>query len=390
MEKVILIRYGEIFLKGKNRNFFENMLENNIKNALNSLNNVIITKIPGRFMVTGFDDFEEDFVVSKLNKVAGIFSYSPAMLLKTDIDEIADCSVNLMSDESGSFKVVTNRADKSFSLNSMQISKLIGGKILASNKNLKVDVINPEHTLNIEVRENGRTYIFTKTIKGIGGMPVGCSGKGLLLLSGGIDSPVAGFMMAKRGTKLYALHFHSFPYTSELARLKVEELAEKISEYNVGELTVYMCSMTKYQEMINRNCNQIYNITLLRRAMFTIAERLCKENNIDMIISGENLGQVASQTIESMTVVSNVVKDVPIMRPLIAFDKQDTIDIARKIDTYDISIRPYEDCCTIFVPDNPVTKPRLYKVVAEEKKLDFEELIEEAYKSIEKVVIKSK
>ena len=225
---------------------------------------------------------------------------------------------------------------------------------------------------------------------GVGGMPVGSAGQGLLLLSGGIDSPVAGYMMAKRGTKLKALHFHSFPYTSQLARLKVEELAAKIAEYNTGELEIYMCPMTKYQEEINKNCRDIYNITLLRRAMFRIAERLCKENNLKMIITGESLGQVASQTIESMTVVGNVVEDVQIMRPLIAFDKQDTIEIAKKIDTYETSIRPYEDCCTIFVPDNPVTKPKKENVELEENKLKWEELIEEAYNSIETVVIKAK
>ncbi|MBQ7466665.1 MAG: tRNA 4-thiouridine(8) synthase ThiI [Clostridia bacterium] len=390
MEKVVLIRYGEIFLKGKNRNFFENTLENNIKNALISVDNVNVAKIPGRFMVSGFGEFDEDIVINKLKKIAGIYSFSPAVLIETQMEEIISASIDQLSDEQGTFKVVTNRADKSFPLNSMEISRLVGGRILSANRNLKVDVINPQHILNIDVRENKRTYIFTKTIKGIGGMPVGCSGKGLLLLSGGIDSPVAGFMMAKRGAKLYALHFHSFPYTSELARLKVEELSQKIAEYNAGELTVFMCSMTKYQEMINRNCNPIYNITLLRRAMFTVAERLCKEKGIDMIISGENLGQVASQTIESMTVVSNVVKDIPIMRPLIAFDKQETIDIARQIDTYDISIRPYEDCCTIFVPDNPVTRPKLFKVEAEEKKLDFDKLVDESYETMETVVIKAR
>ncbi len=389
MEKVILLRYGEIFLKGKNRIFFENTLENNIKNALISIKNANVTKISGRFVVSGFDEFDEDLVIAKLKKVAGIYSFSPAVVMDTDMEKIISNSIELLSEADGTFKVVTNRADKSFPLNSMEISRLVGGRVLSANRNLKVDIHNPQHILNIDVRERKKTYMFSKTIKGVGGMPVGCSGKGLLLLSGGIDSPVAGFMMAKRGTKLYALHFHSFPYTSELARLKVEELAAKIAEYNAGELNVFMCSMTKFQEQINRNCNPIYNITLLRRAMFTVAERLCKEKGFNMIISGENLGQVASQTIESMTVVSNVVKDVQIMRPLIAFDKQETIDIARNIDTYDISIRPYEDCCTIFVPDNPVTRPRLHKVLAEEKRLNFDQLIEEAYNNIEMVTIKA-
>jgi len=270
------------------------------------------------------------------------------------------------------------------------MSRQVGGAVLKANNDLKVDVHSPDTELNIDIRENNRTYIFTKTIMGIGGMPVGSAGTGLLMLSGGIDSPVAGYMMAKRGTKLFALHFHSFPYTSELARLKVEELAEKIAVYNGGELEVYMCPMTAYQEAINEHCKNIYNITLLRRAMFRIAERLCKEIGIQMIITGESLGQVASQTIESMSVVSSVVNDIQIMRPLVAFDKQDTIAISRKIDTYQISIRPHEDCCTVFVPDNPVTKPKLEYVKIEERKFDSQKLIDEAYSKIEKVVIKLK
>ena len=244
--------------------------------------------------------------------------------------------------------------------------------------------------VSIDIRENGKTMIFTKTLMGIGGMPVSSAGKGLLLLSGGIDSPVAGYMMAKRGTKLYALHFHSFPYTSELARLKVEELASIIARYNAGDLEIYMCSMTHMQEAINKFANEAYNITLLRRAMFTIAERLCKEKGFQMIITGESLGQVASQTIESMSVVGSVVKDIQIMRPLVAFDKQDTIDIARKINTFDISIKPYEDCCTVFVPDNPVTRPKKANVEREEAKFDFAKIVDEAYSTIEKVVIRAR
>lgn len=389
MSKAILVRYGEIFLKGKNRKFFEDCLKNNIENALLGLNCAVF-KISGRFMVEGYNPKDEQRIINIITKQAGVFSVSPTVCIDTDKAKIVDLVKELTEDEIGTFKVVTNRADKTFEPNSMEFSRWLGGVILKNNNDLKVDVLKPDFVVSVDIRENKKTYIFTKTFMGVGGMPVGSAGKGLLLLSGGIDSPVAGFMMAKRGTKLQALHFHSFPYTSELARLKVEELAVKIAEYNAGDLEIYMCPMTHYQEEINRNCKDIYNITLLRRAMFRIAERLCKEKGLQMIITGENLGQVASQTIESMTVVGNVVDDIQIMRPLIAFDKQEIIEVSKKIDTYDISIRPYEDCCTVFVPDNPVTKPRLSSVEEEEKKMDYEALIDEAYSKIEVVKISAK
>ncbi len=389
MDRCLLLRFGEIYLKGKNRNFFEKLLENNIKNAISAYN-CEFSRIPGRYVVSGYNLASEPALIALLTKQAGLFSLSPAVCFDTDLDNLKDMATKLMEDEEGTFKVETNRADKTFSLNSMQISAMLGGEILKANKSLKVDVVHPEHILNVDVRENKKTYMFLKTYPCVGGMPVGSAGRGLLLLSGGIDSPVAGYMMAKRGAKIYALHFHSFPYTSELARRKVEELAEKIAAYNAGELEVFMCPMTHYQEEINKNCKSDYNITLLRRAMFTIAERLCKDKGFKMIITGESLGQVASQTIESMSVVGEVVKDTQIMRPLVGFDKQDTIELSRKIDCYDISIRPYEDCCTVFVPKNPIIKPRLENVKREEAKLDFNVLVDEAYSKIESVVIKAR
>lgn len=389
MDRCLLLRYGEIYLKGKNRNFFEKLLENNIKNAISTYN-CEFSRVPGRYVISGYKLASEPALISLLMKQAGLFSLSPAVYFDTNLDTMKEMAVSLMEDEEGTFKVETNRADKTFPLGSMQISAELGGVILDNNKNLKVDVNHPEHILNVDVRENKKTYMFLKTFMCVGGMPVGSAGNGLLLLSGGIDSPVAGYMMAKRGAKIYALHFHSFPYTSELARRKVEELAEKIAAYNAGELEVFMCPMTHYQEEINKNCKSDYNITLLRRAMFTIAERLCKEKGFKMLITGESLGQVASQTIESMSVVSDVVKDIQIMRPLIGFDKQDTIVLSRKIDCYDISIRPYEDCCTIFVPKNPIIKPRLDNVLREEAKLDFKNLVDEAYSKIESVIIKAR
>ena len=384
MDKVIIIRYSEIHLKGKNRSFFEDLLKNNIKNAVKEYG-VIVTKIPGRYMLTGLTEDNIYNVLETLPKIAGIFSYSVATEINSTYADIKAEAIYQMQELNGTFKVEVNRGDKKFELNSMQLAREIGGEILKHNKNLKVDVINPEHKLCIDLRENQKTYIFNKVLYGMGGMPVGSSGKGLLLLSGGIDSPVAGYMMAKRGTKLVAVHYHSYPYTSELARVKVENLAQKLTKYNGGDITVYMVNMAKYQETIHANCNDSYMITLLRRGMFRIAEQIAKEHDIQMLITGENLGQVASQTIQSMTVVEDVVNSTPILRPLVAFDKTDIITVAKKIDTYETSIEPYEDCCTVFLPDNPVTKPRLAMVEAEEAKFDWQTLLTEAYNSVEVV-----
>lgn len=387
MKKVILIRFGEIFLKGKNRGFFEKTLINNIKESLSGFN-VEVEKIPGRYVVKNFNEIDEFEIVTKLKKIAGIFSFSVAVTVPTSMQEIEDAAVSLMQNLSGTFKVETNRADKyTLDLNSIQISAKVGGIILKNNKNLSVDVKSPEHILNIDIRENKETFLYENTIFGVGGMPVGTSGNGLLLLSGGIDSPVAGYMMAKRGVKVSAVHFHSYPYTSNFAREKVEKLAKIISAYT-GNMTIYMVSMTELQEQIHEKCNDAYMITLLRRGMFTVAEKLCQKYCQKMIITGESLGQVASQTIESMTVVSNVVKETPIIRPLVAFDKCETIDIAKKIDTFETSIEPFEDCCTVFLPDNPIVRPVLDKVLKEQNKIDFDAIIYRAMQSIEVVEIK--
>lgn len=387
MEKVILIRFGEIFLKGKNRGFFEKALFNNIKKSIENVNAEVM-KVPGRFMVQGYTEDDEVEIIDRLLKVAGIFSISPAIYFETNVENIENNAIGLMSDLCGTFKVSTNRADKKFPLNSMEISREIGGKILASNKNLKVDINNPQYILNIDLRENGKTFMFEKTLLGVGGMPVGTSGSGLVLLSGGIDSPVAVYMMAKRGVKISAVHFHSYPYTSNFAREKVEDLAKILTGFT-GDMTIYMVSMTELQEQINAHCDISYMITLLRRGMFTIAERLCKKYGKKMIITGESLGQVASQTIESMTVVSEVVKSTPIIRPLVAFDKWETIDIAKKIGTFETSIKPFEDCCTVFLPDSPVVRPELYKVQREQNKIDFDAILDRAMESIEVVEIKA-
>lgn len=388
MEKSILIRFSEIFLKGKNRGYFERFLFQNIKLALSSFE-LEVCKIPGRYEVKNYREEDEANIIERLKKIPGVFSFSPAIKIETDFQKISEIAVSMMSDLSGTFKVDTNRADKhTLSLNSMQISAELGGRILVANSRLKVEIKNPEHILHIDIRENKETYLYAETIFGVGGMPVGTSGSGLLLLSGGIDSPVAGYMMAKRGVKLSCVHFHSHPYTSNMAREKVESLAKILTDF-AGTLTVYMVSMTELQEQINACCDDSYTITLLRRGMFTVAEKLCKKYGKRMIITGESLGQVASQTIESMTVVSEVVKSTPIIRPLVAFDKCETIDIAKKIGTFEKSIEPYEDCCTVFLPESPVVRPELYKVKREQDKLDFDGIIERAMQTIEVVEIKA-
>ena len=390
MEKIILIRYGEIYLKGKNRKYFEKTLENNIKNALKPYN-CCLERIPGRYLVSGFENRYINKILNTIGKIAGVYSYSLRFCVESNFDAIKEASIILAEDFANTFKVVTNRADKSFAISSMELSREIGGCVLSKfGKNIKVDIHNPNHILNIDIRENKKTYLFdsNNNYLGVGGMPVSSSGHGLMLLSGGIDSPVAVYLMNKRGVKIHCIHFHSFPYTSELAKEKVIDLAKVLAPYNGGEIALYMCNVAAIQESIHKNCNPDYMITLLRRAMFTIAERLAKEKQFSMIVTGENLGQVASQTIESMTVVENVINDTVVIRPLICYDKTETIDIARKIETFDISVKPFEDCCTVFLPDSPVTRPRLEKVRIEEAKYNFNDLIDDAYKSIEKLIIK--
>lgn len=387
MEKVILVRFGEIFLKGKNRGFFEKTLVQNIRKSVSGFGAEVL-KVPGRYVVKGYNPSDESDVLKRISCVPGVLSYSAAVVVETNIDLIAQTALELMKNKSGTFKVETNRADKTLELNSMQISAKVGGEILKSNRNLKVDIKTPNHVLNIDVRENKETYLYNENSYGVGGMPVGTSGSGLILLSGGIDSPVAAYMMAKRGVKVTAVHFHSYPYTSNFAREKVEDLAKLLTPYT-GDMIIYMVSMTELQEQIHAKCDDAYMITLLRRGMFTIAEKLCKKYEKKMIITGENLGQVASQTIESMTVVSEVVKNTPIIRPLVAFDKVEIIDIAKKINTFETSIKPFEDCCTVFLPDNPVVRPVLHKVLREQQKLDFDAILDRAMDSIEVVEIKA-
>ena len=380
MKKIIIIRLCEIFLKGNNRSYFLSMLEDNIKNALSGIK-YDFTKIQMRYLIGGFNEEDYDLIVSRLLKVGGIHTFSPAVSVESDVKKISEATIELCSELCGSFKIETNRADKTFPLHSVELSSLIGGDVLESNAKLKVDVKKPDHTVNIDIRENGSSLIYTEVIKGMGGMPVGSSGKGFLMLSGGIDSPVAGYMMCKRGMKISAVHFHSFPYTGEAAKQKVIDLGKKISEYSCG-MRLYIVKFTKIQEAIHEKCAEEFMITLMRRFMMRITERLALKYGGQAIITGESLGQVASQTTESIT-SSNSVVSMPVFRPLIAFDKLETIAIAQKIDTYETSILPYEDCCTVFLPKFPVIKPKMEKVLKEESKLDVEALIAEALNYVE-------
>ena len=385
MENAIVIRFGEIHLKGKHRGFFEKLLKENIKKTLKDFN-FTFTAMRSRYLIENFDENDYELIAEKLSKIAGIHNYSKALVVDSTLENILNASKLLCENKKGTFKVVTNRADKTFTPNSMEFSRILGGKLLDSfGDNLSVDVKDPSFTVYVDIREDGKTFVYNEIIPCLSGMPVGSAGKGLLLISGGIDSPVAGYLTCKRGMKIDCLHFHSFPYTGEAAKEKVIELTKKVGEYN-GGVNLYVVSFTHIQEAIHKYCPEEFMITLMRRFMMRIAERLAIQQGDQAIITGESLGQVASQTIESITSSNSVVK-MPVLRPLIMFDKTDIIDISRKIDTYETSILPYEDCCTVFLPKYPAIKPNMEKVLKAESKLDVEKLIEEAFLKVEKYIL---
>lgn len=384
MKKVILIKYGELTTKKDNRKFFIKTLRNNILDKLSDYNIAVTDDYYRMFIEVNEDDI--DSITSKLKCIFGI--HEIAVCYKDENvteEEIKKVSLMVMKKEDFcTFKVETKRSDKSFPVKSMDMNNIIGSLIL-KNIECKVDVHNPEIILNIEIRREG-FYIYTKGIKCLGGYPVGTLGRGLLMLSGGIDSPVAGYMTIKRGVELYYLYFESRPHTSIEARNKVRVLARKLEKYNTnGKLMVV--NFTKIQETIYKNLDTTYLITIMRRMMYRIAERVAKKNKCLAIVNGESVGQVASQTLASMIAVNDVT-NYPILRPLCSFDKLDIIEISKKIDTYDISILPYEDCCTIFVPRHPVINPNLKHIYSEEAKIDFDTLINEAVNTIEVVDLK--
>lgn len=382
MKKVIIIRYAELFLKGKNRGYFEQIFARNIERALQGIPHVLL-KNTGRYLVADFDEFDAEEIIARLKKVFGVHTLSEAYETANDMDSITEVA-KLVCPKNGTFKVESHRGDKRYPLTSVEISRELGGRLLAVYHTLKVDVKNPDVTVRVDIRENGTALVFGEVIEGANGMPVGTGGKGLLLISGGIDSPVAGHMIAKRGMRVDCLHFHSYPYTNEQAKDKVIELATKLSAYT-GGTRLYNVSVTHIQEEIHEKCKDELMITLLRRFMFRIAERHALRLEAQCLITGESLGQVASQTIEGMTSSNAVVEKLPILRPLVGFDKNEIIDRAVKIGTYETSILPYEDCCTVFLPEYPATRPKLKDILREESKLDVEGLIEEAFKTMERI-----
>ena len=376
MNEVILIRFNEIHLKGGNKKYFTKLLFNNIKDALSGID-CKVENIQNRLLVRNYQDKDE--IIFRLKGVFGIHSISPALETINDEQEIKKFIASLKL--AGSFKCSVNRADKSFPIKSNDFAADLGEIVLKNNKNAKVDIHNPQTTIFVDIRENGKTYIFSELVYAYSGLPLGEYRDGLLLLSGGIDSPVAGFCMAKRGLRQDILHFDSFPYTSKLAKDKVITLAKKIKTF-IGARFMYVCSMTKIQEEFHIHCKSEYAINLLRRAMIRVANAICKKYRYKTIITGESLGQVASQTIESLT-STNAVAEYPVMRPLISFNKEEIIALAKEIGTYETSILPYEDCCTVFLPRNPVIKPKVADAEFEESKIDYNALLNTIIDNIE-------
>ena len=384
MKKVILIKYGELTTKKDNRNFFINTLKKNIRNKLSSFNFEIKDDYYRMFIYPSEDD--TDKIVDKLKYIFGIHEIDVCYMSES-FDEISikEISLDIMNSISfNTFKVVTNRSDKSFPIDSMKMNNILGGHILKNIDNIKVDVHNPDVYLYVEIRKEAIYYYNSKnTIHGLGGYPVSSLGKALLMLSGGIDSPVAGYLTIKRGVELNYLYFESRPHTSIEARNKVIELARKLEKYNSnGKL--YVVNFTNIQETIYKNLDPTYLITIMRRMMYRIAEKVAKKNHSLAIVNGESVGQVASQTLSSMLCVNDVTS-YTILRPLCSFDKLDIIKISKEIDTYETSILPYEDCCTVFVPKHPVINPNLKHIYEEESKYDFDDLVNEAVHNIEVV-----
>ena len=378
MNRVILIKYGELTTKKGNRKFFINTLYQNIREKLNNYN-VKIHKDISRMYIE-FNDVDLDKILNRVNSIFGIHEYLVAYKVETDEELIKSAVLQIASESTfKTFKVETKRSDKSFPIHSLDFSKMMGGLILKSLNDKKVDVHNPELLLNIEIREF-YTYIYTNSYKGLGGYPNSTLGKAMLMLSGGIDSPVAGYLTLKRGIKIDCIYFEAIPHTSIEARNKVIELTKKLALYT-DKINLHIIPFTDIQESIYINADDEYCITIMRRMMYRITEQMAKKNNCLAICNGESVGQVASQTLTSMSVI-NEVTNMPVIRPVACLDKLEIIDIAKKINTYDISILPYEDCCTVFVPKHPVINPKLEKCLEFEKRFDYETMIKEAIDNV--------
>ena len=392
MEKeknTFIVRCGEIALKGMNKPYFERVLLERIRRNLKKYDGVEANRREGLIFVKAPARYDADEVIQDISRVFGVASVSHAAEVASDLDVIYEAAGEYMADlmksrNIATFKVEAKRADKSFPVESPEISKRVGGAVLKHCKVLKVDVHQPDCVLYVNVR-HGYTYIYADKIKGFGGLPLGTNGKGMVLLSGGIDSPVAAWMMAKRGMVIEAVHFHSYPYTSERAQEKVFDLTRILASY-CGRIKVHCINLLGIQEAIGENCPEDEMTILSRRFMMMIAERIARDNGCDMLITGENIGQVASQTAQGLVVTDNAVS-MPVMRPLIAMDKVDIMDLAQKVGTYETSIQPFEDCCTVFLPKHPVTKPRLENILKSESVLDKESLIAAALETRDTTVI---
>jgi thiamine biosynthesis protein ThiI len=387
VDRVIALSLGEVALKGKNRSYFENKLVKQIRGALKDLGKPKVYKQQGKIFAE-VNQENIDTTINRLKKVFGIVVLSPGIRIEKDLEEIKKYSVIAVKEAMEkrnikTFKVEASRSDKKFPYKSMELNKIIGGTILKEIDTIKVDVHNPDLYLTIDIRD--KCYIYTDKIRTYGGLPVGTNGKGLLLLSGGIDSPVAGFMMAKRGVSIDAIYYHSYPFTSERADEKVKELAQILSRY-CGKIKLFSINILNIQKEISQKCPEDELTIITRRFMMRIAEKIAEKEGIDALITGESLGQVASQTIKSLNTTNSAVK-IPIFRPLIGLDKTEIIEIAKDIETYETSILPYEDCCTVFLPKHPVTRPELKDIEMSEKVLDVEKMIEEALDNMEVIEI---
>ncbi|SDZ06836.1 thiamine biosynthesis protein ThiI [Proteiniborus ethanoligenes] len=384
MNKVLSVSFGEIALKGKNRFYFENRLIRNIKNILNEIGENKVYKEQSKIYIEIENDYIDE-AIRKLRRIFGIVNISPCYRIEKDIDEIMKSSLETLEEARKlkgikTFKVDVNRADKRFEPNSVELAREVGAYILKNSEGFTVDVHNPDAYVHIDIRTN--CYIYTDKIKAYGGLPVGTNGKGLLLLSGGIDSPVAGFLIAKRGVEISAVHYHSYPFTSERAEEKVKTLAKILTRY-CGRIKLFSVNILDIQKEINAKCPEDEMTIISRRFMMRIAEKIALKEEIDALITGESLGQVASQTIKGINVTNSSV-NIPVLRPLIGMDKVDITEISKDIGTYETSILPFEDCCTVFLPKHPVTRPKLEDIEESEKVLNIEELID---KAIEKMIV---
>ena len=386
MSIVLLVRYAEIHLKGLNRPYFERMLVDRIKDSL-AISDVKIVREQGRVFIYDIPQDKIEIAIDKTCKVFGVHSVSPAYCVEKDWTAIKNKAVELMNEYASkevTFKCFAKRSDKRFPMTSEQICRELGHELLEAYSTLSVDVHHPEVKLTVEVRQE-KTFIYTKEYKAVGGMPVGTNGKAMLLISGGIDSPVAGYMIAKRGVALSAVHFYSYPYTSERARDKVVELTRLVSDY-AGEIDLYLVPFTEIQLTIYEKCPSSETTVLMRRLMMKIAEIIANKCGAQALITGESIGQVASQTMDSLACTDDAVA-LPVFRPLIGFDKEEIVERAQQIGTFETSILPYEDCCTVFVPVHPVTRPKVEQLRKSESLVDFAPMIDKAIQSTEVVKI---